>query len=206
MDNQYIFFVYIIEICLFYMMDEWLVQDIFYLKGFFYCVEIIMLFYEYNIFFVSFVVLSYEDFLKNCYFYCLKGVDKEWVINFEQNMVFYINLFLGKYEFEVWGLNNDYKWNDQIIFLLIVVMFLWWLIIWVYCVYIFFFFGFVYYVGWYWNWYVKKKYKCCMEEYQIMKEKEVYKLKISFFINLVYEICILLSLIWFFFEKLLEDK
>mgnify|MGYP002234321117 CR=1 FL=1 len=45
-----------------------------------------------------------------------------------------------------------------------------------------------------------------MEEYQTTKEKEVYKSKISFFINLVHEIRTPLSLIRLPLEKLLEDK
>lgn len=96
-----------------------LVQDILHLEGPLYRAETITLPYEHNTFSVSFVALSYEDPLKNRYSYRLKGVDKEWVINSEQNTASYTNLPPGKYEFEVRGSNNDHKWNDQTTSLLI---------------------------------------------------------------------------------------
>lgn len=206
MDNQYIPSVYITEIRLPYTTDERLVQDILHLEGPLYRAETITLPYEHNTFSVSFVALSYEDPLKNRYSYRLKGVDKEWVINSEQNTASYTNLPPGKYEFEVRGSNNDHKWNDQTTSLLIVVTPPWWLTTWAYCVYTLLLLGLAYYAGWHWNRHVKKKYKRRMEEYQTTKEKEVYKSKISFFINLVHEIRTPLSLIRLPLEKLLEDK
>ena len=58
------------------------------------------------------------------------------------------------------------------------------------------------FLGWRWNLYVRRKYKRRMEEYQTTKEKEMYKSKINFFINLVHEIRTPLSLIRLPLEKL----
>ena len=206
MDNQYIPSVYITEIRLPYTTDERVVQDILHLEEPLYRAKTITLPYEYNTFSVSFVALSYEDPLKNRYSYRLKGVDKEWVVNSELNTASYTNLPPGKYVFEVRGSNNDHRWNDQTTSLLIVITPPWWLTTWAYCIYTLLLIGLAYYAGWRWNRYVKKKYKHRMEEYQTAKEKEVYKSKISFFINLVHEIRTPLSLIRLPLEKLLEDK
>ena len=39
----------------------------------------------------------------------LKGVDKEWITNSENNSASYTNLPPGEYEFEVRGSNNDHQ-------------------------------------------------------------------------------------------------
>ena len=62
------------------------------------------------------------------------------------------------------------------------------------------------YVGYRWNLYVKRKYKRRMEEFNLAKEKETYKLKVNFFVNLVHEIRTPLSLICLPLEKLRENK
>ena len=205
-DNSYIPPVYVTDIRLSYLNDEQEVKKLLQLGKPIYMADKITLSYENNSFTIRFVALSYEDPARNRYSYILKGVDKEWVINSEQNTASYTNLPPGKYEFEVRGSNNDHKWNDQTTSLLIVVTPPWWLTTWAYCVYTLLLLGLAYYAGWHWNRHVKKKYKRRMEEYQTTKEKEVYKSKISFFINLVHEIRTPLSLIRLPLEKLLEDK
>ena len=73
----------------------------------------ITLSYENNSFTIRFVALSYEDPARNRYSYMLKGVDKEWITNSENNSASYTNLPPGEYEFEVRGSNNDHQWNEK---------------------------------------------------------------------------------------------
>lgn len=53
---------------------------------------------------------------------------------------------------------------------------------------------------------VKRKYHQMMEDFRITQDKEIYKQKISFFINLVHEIRTPLSLICLPLEKLRDGK
>lgn len=189
-----------------YETDARAVAEALHLNGSLYLAETVTLPYEYNSFSISFVALSYEDALKNAYSYRLKGVDKNWVVNSNMNIAPYTNLPPGKYEFEVRGSNNDRVWNNRPSSLLIIITSPWWLSVWAYCLYALCAIGATCYIAWRWNKHVKLKYKHRMEEHQMQKEQEVYKSKISFFVNLVHEIRTPLSLIRLPLEKLLEEK
>lgn len=205
-DNTYIPPVYVTDIRLPYQTDERAVKQLLQLKEPFYMARRITLPYENNSFTIRFVALSYEDPSKNRYSYMLKGVDKEWVMNSDINMASYTNLPPGEYEFEVRGSNNDHKWNEQSSTLRIVITPPWWRSTVAYFVYTFVLLSLAYLAGWRWNLRIKLKYKQKMEDYQINKEKEVYKSKINFFINLVHEIRTPLSLISLPLEKMLEKE
>lgn len=205
-DNTYIPPVYVTDLRLPYLTDEQAVKQLLQLGKPFYMADQITLSYENNSFTIRFVALSFEDPTRNRYSYILKGVDKEWVMNSESNTASYTNLPPGEYEFEVRGSNNDQQWNEKPTSLRIVIAPPWWLSPIAYFVYILVFFGLAYWVGWRWNLHIKRKYKQRMEDYQTVKEKEVYKSKIGFFINLVHEIRTPLSLIRLPLEKLQESE
>lgn len=205
-DNSYVPPVYITDIRLPYMGDEHATQEILHLAKPLYMARQVTLPYEQNSFSIRFVALSFEDPSKNRYSYILKGIDKEWVIDSETNTASYTNLPPGEYEFEVRGSNNDHKWNEKATTLLVVITPPWWRSTLAYIIYILCLLGIAYYVGWRWNNLIKEKYKLRMKDYQETKEKEVYKTKISFFINLVHEIRTPLSLIRLPLEKLQEKK
>lgn len=162
--------------------------------------------YEYNTFSLQFVALSYEDPLKNRYSYCLKGVDKKWISNTSNHLASYTHLPPGKYEFQVKGANNDGLWNDRITSLRIVITPPWWLSMPAYIAYILIFFLIIGYATYRWRLHIKCKYHQMMEDFRITQEKEIYKQKINFFINLVHEIRTPLSLICLPLEKLRAGK
>lgn len=205
-DNNYIPPVYITHIRLPYMSDEQAVKELLRLDEPLYMARRITLPYEHNSFSISFAALSYENPAKNRYSYLLKGVDKEWIKDSETNMASYTSLPPGEYEFQVRGSNNDHHWNDKTTTLLIVITPPWWRTTLAYILYALCLLSLTYYAAWRWNRRIKLKYKQQMEDYQTIKEKEVYRSKISFFINLVHEIRTPLSLIRLPLEKMLEEE
>ena len=121
-------------------------------------------------------------------------------------MASYTNLPPGEYLFEIRGSNNDRQWNEKTTTLKVVITPPWWRSTLAYVVYVLMLLGWIGWMAWRWNLRVKRKYKRRMEKYQTAKEQEVYKSKISFFINLVHEIRTPLSLIRLPLEKLLEKE
>lgn len=204
-DNNYAPPVYVTDITLPNVTDEQAVKKLLQLDKPLYLSQRIQLPYDNNSFTIRFVALSYEDPAQNEYTYILKGVDKE-KIETTANTASYTNLPPGEYEFVVYGSNNDRYWNDKPTSLWIVITPPWWGTTFAYIVYTLLFLGLAFYAAWRWNRHVRIKYKRRMEDYQAEKEKEMYKSKISFFINLVHEIRTPLSLIRLPLEKLQEHK
>lgn len=109
-------------------------------------------------------------------------------------------------QYEAAKSNNDRQWNENTTTLKVVITPPWWRSTFAYFVYVLMLLGWIGWMAWRWNLRVKRKYKRRMEKYQTAKEQEVYKSKISFFINLVHEIRTPLSLIRLPLEKLLEKE
>lgn len=82
----------------------------------------------------------------------------------------------------------------------------WWLSIPAYITYALALFSIIGYITYRWRMHVKRKYHQMMEDFRITQDKEIYKQKISFFINLVHEIRTPLSLICLPLEKLRDGK
>ena len=82
----------------------------------------------------------------------------------------------------------------------------WWLSIPAYITYALALFFIIGYITYRWRMHVKRKYHQMMEDFRITQDKEIYKQKISFFINLVHEIRTPLSLICLPLEKLRDGK
>lgn len=204
-DNTWLPPVYITDISFPSVRDGREVKQLLHLKNPLYMADQIELPFKYNSFTLRMVALSYEDPAKNRYSYMLKGVDKEWVTTPEGvNSVSYTNLSPGEYEFLVRGSNNDDKWSKRATTLKIVITPPWWLSMVAYLVYAVLLLLAVFLVGWRWNRYVKKKYRRRMNDYRANQEKEVYKSKINFFVNLVHEIRTPLTLIRLPLEKMME--
>lgn len=204
-DNKYSPPVYVTDITLPNVADEQAVKKLLHLEKPLYLSSRVQLSYENNSFTIRFVSLSYEEPGQNECAYILKGVDKEEIVT-SGNTASYTNLPPGEYEFVVRGSNNDRHWNNQPTSLWIVVTPPWWRSNIAYAVYTLLLLGMAFYTGWRWNRHIKIKYKRRMEDYQTQKEKEMYKSKINFFINLVHEIRTPLSLIRLPLEKLQEQR
>lgn len=106
-DNKYIPPVYVTDIRLPYQTDEQEVKKLLQLDKPLYMADKVTLSYENNSFSIRFVALSFEDPGKNRYSYILRGVDKEWILNTDNNMASYTNLPPGEYLFEVRGSNPE---------------------------------------------------------------------------------------------------
>lgn len=96
-------------------------------------------------------------------------------------------------------------WNDRTASLRIIITPPWWLSIPAYITYALALFFIIGYITYRWRMHVKRKYQM-MEDFRITQDKEIYKQKISFFINLVHEIRTPLSLICLPLEKLRDGK
>lgn len=162
--------------------------------------------YNNNSFGISFAALSYSDPSRNRYSYILHGIDREWIKSTEQTTAYYTDLPPGEYEFEVRGCNNNGIWSKESHRLTIIITPPWWLSGWAYTVYICLSVLLVCLLAWIWNQWVKQKYQKRMEQFRIMQEKETYRSKVGFFVNLVHEIRTPLSLINLPLEQLLEHR
>lgn len=101
-------------------------------------------------------------------------------------------------------INNDGIWNEKGISLKIIIyFFFYWFIVFklFYFVLVCIVFGFVicFIIKW-----IEKKYMVEINKLNVNKEKEVYEVKIKFFIMIVYEICILVFFIIGFLEKIMK--
>lgn len=205
-DNSYIPPVYITDINFPYLDGDLTKRDILQMDTPIYKVRQITIPYQHNSFSLSFASLSYEASTNNRYSYILHEIDKDWIHDTETSTAFYTDLPPGKYEFEVRGSNNDGVWNEKSVLLTIVITPPWWRSMIAYFVYTLLAIGLIIYLAWRWNKHIKLKYKQRMEDFQMLKEKEIYETKINFFINLVHEIRTPLTLIKLPLEKLLEES
>lgn len=157
-----------------------------------------------NSFGISFAALSYSDPSRNRYTYRLHGIDRKWIASTEQTTAYYTDLPPGTYTFEVKGSNNDGAWNEESRRLTIVITPQWWLSGWAYAVYAALAVLAVYLFTWQRNQRLRQKYRQQMEQFRMMQEKETYRSKVGFFVNLVHEIRTPLSLIRLPLEEVLE--
>lgn len=162
--------------------------------------------YNRNSFTLRFAALSYGDTRRNQYDYIMEGLDPAWVRGTTNNSVTYNHLPPGTYTFMLNGTNNDGKRNPEPRMLKITVTPPWWMSSWAVLAYLLFFAAVLVFLGYKYNLYVRRKYKRRMEEFNLAKEKETYKLKFNFFVNLVHEIRTPLSLICLPLEKLREKN
>lgn len=160
--------------------------------------------YRMNSFTLDFAALSYGEPERNQYRYMLEGLDQAWIRNTAGNSVSYNHLPPGEYTFMLEGSNNDGIWNSETASLKITVTPPWWRSTLAYIAYTLLLAGLISYAGYRWSRHVRHKYRRRMEEFNLAKEKETYKMKVNFFVNLVHEIRTPLSLICLPLEKLRE--
>ncbi|MBN2443374.1 MAG: SpoIIE family protein phosphatase [Spirochaetales bacterium] len=83
--------------------------------------EIELLYRDYIISF-EFSALNFVNSHKNQYAYIMEGFEEEWNYSGTRNFVTYTNLGAGNYTFRVKAANNDGKWNEEGVSLLIKVL------------------------------------------------------------------------------------
>jgi len=79
----------------------------------------IVLTYKQSVFSFEFVALDYTAPSQNQYAYMLEGFENEWNYIGTKRTASYTNLDAGKYIFHVKGSNNDGKWNEEGVTLMI---------------------------------------------------------------------------------------
>ena len=144
---------------------------------------------------IKYASLSYCVPEKNQYSYMLEGFDREWNVVGNQTQATYTNLPAGTYSFKVKGTNNDALWNEEPAVLEIVVhphpllstpfkVLYGVLVLVIIALMILLVVRFN-----------DRKHEKKMEEFEDMKEKEVYEAKIKFFTMIAHEIRTPVSLI-----------
>lgn len=151
--------------------------------------------YSYNSFTINFASLSYMNPESNTFSYKMEGLDNNWFNNIKSNYVTYNNLAPGKYCLCIKGTNNDQIWNNNVTKLHIIITPPWYLSVWAYCIYIFIAVSIFTVALIKRDKYIKKKYNQKISKFKEEKEKELYKNKVNFFINLIHEIRTPLTLI-----------
>lgn len=179
-DNKYIPPVYVTDIRLPYQTDEQEVKKLLQLDKPLYMADKVTLSYENNSFSIRFVALSFEDPGKNRYSYILRGVDKEWILNTDNNMASYTNLPPGEYLFEVRGSNNDRQWNENTTTLKVVITPPWWRSTFAYVIYVLMLLGWIGWMAWRWNLRVKRKYKRRMENTRLPRNRKFISRRLAF--------------------------
>lgn len=162
--------------------------------------------HSYNSFTVHFASLSYVEPEKNLFSYKMEGLDKSWMNQTKSNSVTYTNLAPGKYCLYVKGSNNDQVWNDKVAKLQIIITPPWYLSVWAYCAYSILTISMLTYLLIKRDRHLKKRYNLRMERFKEEKERELYKNKINFFINLIHEIKTPLTLIKLPLDNLMKDS
>lgn len=155
---------------------------------------------------MHFASLSYVEPEKNLFSYKMEGLDKSWMNQTKSNSVTYTNLAPGKYCLYVKGSNNDQVWNDKVAKLQIIITPPWYLSVWAYCAYSILTISMLTYLLIKRDRHLKKRYNLRMERFKEEKERELYKNKINFFINLIHEIKTPLTLIKLPLDNLMKDS
>jgi sugar lactone lactonase YvrE len=84
---------------------------------------------------IEFAALEFTNPQKNNYAYEMEGISDEWVNIGNRRFVPFFGLQPGEYTFRVKGSNNDGIWNNEEIFIKIIILPPWWRSIYAYIVY-----------------------------------------------------------------------
>ena len=153
---------------------------------------------------IAFAALSYQQPEKNRYRYMLEGLDNTWRPLEGSNQVIYNNLPPGDYVFKALGSNNDATWNKTPAMLRVTIAPPWWRSNWAYSLYVLAAFGGAVVLIRALLKREKRRYQQKMATYKEKQERDVYRSKIRFFINLVHEIRTPLTLISVPLQRLLD--
>ena len=148
-----------------------------------------------NTFNLNFLAINYTHTEKNQYAYKLEGFDKEWINCDIRRTAFYTNIPHGKYRFIVKAANNDGVWNEQGASLEIVVLPPIWATWWARILYVLIPIIMLYFFRRYSIIGIEVKNQLDLERIEKEKVKEVYDMKMRFFMNISHEFRTPLTLI-----------
>ena len=162
---------------------------------------------EQSTFSISFSTLNYivPDITE--YAFCMEGFNDNWTYLKDSHTAYYTKLPPGRYIFKVKAANISGIWNDdEISTLKITVKQPWWFSNLAQFIYCLLFLGLcllIIYIGVVNN---KKRLQRSMNNFEVEKEKELYRAKIDFFINVAHEIRTPLTLIKSPLDKVMKNE
>jgi len=151
--------------------------------------------YNQNTFNLGFTALNYIHSEKSQYAYKLEGFNNEWINCGTRRMAFFTNVPYGKYQFHVKACNSDGIWNEKGIALEIMIRPPIWARWWARVIYFLIPIVLLYFFRKYSIIAVEVKNALKLEKLEKEKVKEVYNLKMRFFMNISHEFRTPLTLI-----------
>ncbi|WP_431213957.1 ligand-binding sensor domain-containing protein [Puia sp. P3] len=160
--------------------------------------------YNQSSFSIDFALLSYTAPEISEYAYRMEGLDKNWTELKTNRKAYFTELAPGTYTFKVKASNSDGVWDQKETRLTIAILPPWWRSWWAYLLYALVVGAIVRYIIYSYHVRTEEKNRRKMEMLEAAREKEIFKSKIEFFINVAHEIKTPLTLIKAPLEKVMR--
>jgi len=160
--------------------------------------------YNQSSFSIDFALLSYTAPEISEYAYRMEGLDKSWTFLKTNRKAYFTELAPGTYVFKVKASNSDGVWDQRETELRIEILPPWWRSWWAYLLYALVAAAVIRYIIYAYHLRTEEKNRRRMEMLEAAREKEIFKSKIEFFINVAHEIKTPLTLIKAPLEKVMR--
>lgn len=154
---------------------------------------------------IQYTVSNYLSGKRNTFAYKLKGFDKDWNYTTERN-ISYSNLQPGKYTFQVKACNNNGKWCDTPTELLVHITPMWYQTWMAKICFALLLLALAAFIVYFFIARAKMQMQMQMEHYKYIKNEEVNREKVKFYMNMSHELRTPLSLIIAPLEELIEQE
>jgi len=168
------------------------------------CTGSITLPYNQSSFSIDFALLSYTAPEISEYAYRMEGLDRGWTELKANRKVYFTELAPGTYRFKVKASNSGGVWDQRETGLTIEILPPWWRSWWAWLLYALVVAAIVRYIIYSYHVRTEEKNRRRMEMLEAAREKEIFKSKIEFFINVAHEIKTPLTLIKAPLEKVMR--
>lgn len=165
----------------------------------------ITLAYNQSTFHIDYISLNYQAPDLTRYAYRMEGLNTEWNQVIGENRIYFTKLPPGTYTFMLKAANLSGIWNEEPTTFRIIVLPPWWLSTWACIAYAIIAAGSVMLLILFVTRRNKAKMMLAMKEFEDEKEKELYRAKIDFFINIAHEVRTPLTLIKSPLDQLMKD-
>ena len=165
----------------------------------------ITLAYNQSTFHIDYISLNYQAPDLTRYAYRMEGLNTEWNQVEGENRIYFTKLPPGTYTFMLKAANLSGIWSEEPATFRIIVLPPWWLSTWACIVYVIIAAGSVILLILFVTRRNKAKMMLAMKEFEDEKEKELYRAKIDFFINIAHEVRTPLTLIKTPLDQLMKD-